>query len=344
MSDTGAKFHSALSITNVKSLVPFTLDIENGPYHSWVALFKVQARVHNLMHHIIPPTEVAAKAKIDALRVADPELYDLLDAAVLQWIYGTISPELLQAILVKDDTVAKSWQRLETIFKDNKGSRATHLEEELAAVSLEKISSADAYCNHVKTLADKLADVDAPVANSRLVLWLIGGLPQAYSGTVDFVQNQDPLPPFENVQSRIKLAERTLKNRLSKEAGGTATFIASTGGAQPGNMDHVNSNHQHNYSSNSNHGRNNNTKNKKKIIIGRTMGKTATLAAVGVARTVAAAPTSGRLAVTASGSGVTSSSHTPYGQWPQQWAAPPCPYPTAPMQQQHPAMQPGNAH
>ncbi|XP_060202841.1 uncharacterized protein LOC132631260 [Lycium barbarum] len=196
MTDTGAKFHSALSITNVKSLVPFTLDIENGPYHSWVALFKVQARVHNLMHHIIPPTETAAKAKIDVLRAADPELYDRLDAAVLQWIYGTISPELLQAILVKDDTAAKAWQRLEAIFQDNKGSRATHLEEELVVVSLEKISSAEAYCNHVKTLVDRLTDVDTPVANSLFVLRLIGGLPEAYSGTVDFVQNQDPLTTF----------------------------------------------------------------------------------------------------------------------------------------------------
>ncbi|XP_060183446.1 uncharacterized protein LOC132613442 [Lycium barbarum] len=151
------------------------------------------------MHHIIPPTEATAKAKIDALRAADPELYDRLDAAILQWIYGTIFPELLQTILVKDDTAAKSWQRLEAIFQDNKGSRATHLEEELAAVSLEKTSSADAYCNHVKTLEDRLADVDAPVANSRLVLRLIGGLPEAYSGIVDFVQNQDPLPPFESV-------------------------------------------------------------------------------------------------------------------------------------------------
>ncbi|XP_060182925.1 uncharacterized protein LOC132612864 [Lycium barbarum] len=242
MTDTGAKFHSALSITNVKSLLPFTLDIENGPYHSWVALFKVQARGHNLMHHIIPPTEATAMAKIDALWAADPELYDRFNAAVLQWIYGTISPKLLQAILVKDDTAAKAWQRLETIFQDNKGSRATHLEEELAAVSLEIFSSVDAYCNHVKTLADRLADVDAPVANSRLVLRLISGLLEAYSGTVDFVQNQDPLPPFESVRSRIKLAERTLKNRLSKEAGGNTAFIASTGGAQPGNMEHVNSN------------------------------------------------------------------------------------------------------
>ncbi|XP_060181974.1 uncharacterized protein LOC132611577 [Lycium barbarum] len=225
------------------------------------------------MHHIIPPKEATTKAKIDALRAADPELYDRLDAAVLQWIYGTISPELLQAILVKDDTAAKAWQRLEAIFQDNKGSRATHLEEELAAVSLEKFSSADAYCNHVKTLADRLADVDAPVANSRLVLRLIGGLPKAYSGTTDFVQNQDPLPPFESVRSRIKLAERTLKNRLSKEAGGNAAFIASTGGAQPGNMEHVNSNSQNNFSSSSNHGKNNNNKNKKKNNNGKNNGQ-----------------------------------------------------------------------
>ncbi|KAL6497380.1 hypothetical protein OROGR_029309 [Orobanche gracilis] len=68
MSDT-TKFHPALSITNVKSFIPITLDNECGLYHTWVTLFMVQARVHNLMHHIIPLMEEKAKAVVDALKV-----------------------------------------------------------------------------------------------------------------------------------------------------------------------------------------------------------------------------------------------------------------------------------
>ncbi|XP_056694490.1 uncharacterized protein [Spinacia oleracea] len=258
MSDT-TKFHPALSINNVKSLISITLDSECEFYHSWVTLFMVQARVHNLMHHILPPTEEKDRAVVDALKTADSDLYERLDAVVLQWIYATVSHDLLQSILVKGDTAAQAWQRLEQVFQDNKGSRATHLEEELAAVKLEHFANAEAYCNHVQSLADRLAAVDAPVANSRLVLRLIGGLPEAYSGTVDYVQNQDPLPPFARVRSRIKLAERTMKHRAARESSGSA-LLASTGGStSSGNSGPTNS-----YSSN-NYGRyNNNNKNKKK--------------------------------------------------------------------------------
>lgn len=190
------KFHPALTITNVKSLIPITLDVEHGMYHSWAALFKVLVRVHDLHHHIISPTEAHDVAAYAASKVADPALWKRLDAAVLQWIYGTISTDLLHAILLKDDTAQGAWARLESMFQDNKASRATHLEEELADLNFENFSSIDSYCNHIKSLADQLADVDAPLTNNRLVLKLTAGLPEAYVGTVDIIQNQEPLPSF----------------------------------------------------------------------------------------------------------------------------------------------------
>lgn len=312
MADNGTKFHPALSITNVKSLIPITLDNETGLYHSWAALFKVQARVHNLMHHIIPPTEATAKAKYDAVKSKDPELWDRLDAVVQQWIYGTISQELLHAILFKDDTAEAVWKRLEALFQDNKASRATHLEEELASVDFNNFSSIDAYCNHIKSIADRLTDVEAPVPNSRLILKLIGGLPEAYAGTVDFIQNQDPLPPFENCRSRLKLTERTIKNRLAKESNSTsntALFTTST----------TNSNSQAAIagSSSSIPGRNTRNKNNKGARNPRNNGK-------------------GR------GQSPWQSRPPPtwqqqWGPWQQQqwgpqWQIPPCPYPASPWQ------------
>ncbi|XP_062104493.1 uncharacterized protein LOC133815698 [Humulus lupulus] len=205
MSNNKEKFHPALSITNVKSVIPITLDNETGQYHSRAALFTVQLRVHNLLDHIFPPTEEVAKAAYEKEKAADPALWKRLDTAILQWIYATISSDLLHAILFKDDSAQAAWNRLETLFLDNKGSHATQLEEELAAVNFENFSIIDAYCNHVKSLSDRLADVDAPVTNSRLVLKLTGGLPDSYSSMVDYIQNQDPLPPFENCRSRLKL-------------------------------------------------------------------------------------------------------------------------------------------
>lgn len=47
MADKG--FHSALTVTNVKSLIPITLDMETAQYHEWATLFKVLASVHSVL-------------------------------------------------------------------------------------------------------------------------------------------------------------------------------------------------------------------------------------------------------------------------------------------------------
>ncbi|PNX63731.1 polynucleotidyl transferase, partial [Trifolium pratense] len=49
------KFHSTFAINNVKTIIPITLENDANLYLSWSALFKVQARVHNVLDHIIPP-------------------------------------------------------------------------------------------------------------------------------------------------------------------------------------------------------------------------------------------------------------------------------------------------
>ncbi|KAE8702546.1 protein YLS7-like [Hibiscus syriacus] len=141
----------------------------------------VLVRVHDLHHHIIPHTEEEEITAYAASKAADPALWKRLDAAVLQWIYGTISTDLLHAILLKDDTAQGAWSRLKSMFHDNKASRATHLEEELPDIDFGNFSSIDSYCNHIKSLVDRLADVDAHLSNNKLVLKLTVGLPEAYN-------------------------------------------------------------------------------------------------------------------------------------------------------------------
>ncbi|XP_039025772.1 uncharacterized protein LOC120159200 [Hibiscus syriacus] len=199
------KFHPTLTITNVKSLIPITLDTEHDMYHSWAALFKVLVRVHDLHHHIIPPTEEEEITAYAASKAVDSALWKRLHAATTPLKgHGHASAQ-------------RAWSHLESVFQDNKASRATHLEEELANLDFGNFSSIDSYCNHIKSLVDRLVDVDAPLSNSILVLKLTAGLPEAYAGTIDIIQNQELLPSFESCRSRLKLAERTINNRLAKE-------------------------------------------------------------------------------------------------------------------------------
>ncbi|XP_055826240.1 uncharacterized protein LOC129894567 [Solanum dulcamara] len=132
-------------------------------------------------------------------KLADPSLWKHLDAVILQCIYTTVTPDLLLVILKRNDMAEDVWNRLESHFQDNK-------------ILLIHPSRGGLY-------EYRLGDIDTPVTNSRLVLRLTGSLPEAYSCTVDFIQNQEPLTPFESCCSRLKMAEHTIKARQARENG-----------------------------------------------------------------------------------------------------------------------------
>ncbi|PNX56848.1 hypothetical protein L195_g050093, partial [Trifolium pratense] len=102
-------FHPALTVNNIRNFIPITLEMETSHYSSWAELFKIHCTVYEVIDHIIP-TQSDGKA---AAVVSDPngsdkekdksvkstkELWPRLDAIVLQWIYGTISRDLLHTI------------------------------------------------------------------------------------------------------------------------------------------------------------------------------------------------------------------------------------------------------
>ncbi|XP_062088546.1 uncharacterized protein LOC133795113 [Humulus lupulus] len=187
------KFHSALAVTNVKSLIPITLDMETGQYHSWATLFKVQAKVHSVLEHIIPPTDDEAKKKYQASKDADLPLWN-----------------------------QKAWQCVADLFQDNKNTRAVYLETQFTNTSLADFSSTSAYCNQLKSLADQLSNVGAPISNQRPLLRLLAGLTEAYSGFVTVMQQKDHLPTFATLCSRLKLEETTIKDMAACDSSSTS--------------------------------------------------------------------------------------------------------------------------
>ncbi|KAJ9554653.1 hypothetical protein OSB04_018698 [Centaurea solstitialis] len=188
-----------------------------GQYTSWVELFKIYCRAHDVIHHIIPaeatPSEPAADKGKD--KADDPALQKRLDSIVLQWIYGTISKDLLITILKPNSTAAQAWKALENIFIDSKLSRALYLENKFNNVRLESFSNVSAYCQELKILSDQLTNVDAPVSNDRLVLQLINGLGDRYESLATMLQQSTPLPDFYTARSKLIL-EETRKNQSSK--------------------------------------------------------------------------------------------------------------------------------
>ncbi|XP_050902570.1 uncharacterized protein LOC127114542 [Lathyrus oleraceus] len=133
-------------------------------------------------------------------------------------MYATVSRDILQSILVVDDTAEECWKRITVMFHDNKHSHVVQLENQYSNTNLEDFPSIKAYCNRLKTLFDQLSNIDSPVTNTRLVLKMISGLTDAYAGFVTYIQQHDPLPTFTIARSRLELEESTMLQRAACES------------------------------------------------------------------------------------------------------------------------------
>ncbi|XP_020259039.1 uncharacterized protein LOC109835472 [Asparagus officinalis] len=208
MSDSKTSFHPALAVSNIRNHISIVLEMENAQYGTWAELFKIHARSHKVLHHIISPPK--GKEKPAPETDDELELWSTLDATVLQWIYSTISNDLLNTILEPEATAMEAWVRLRDIFQDHQNSRAVTLEQDFTTTRLEDFPNASAYCQRLKSLADQLKNVGAPVTNSRLVLQMVSGLSEAYKGVGTQIRHTKPLPPFPEARSSLLLEEREL--------------------------------------------------------------------------------------------------------------------------------------
>ncbi|XP_022004364.2 uncharacterized protein LOC110901914 [Helianthus annuus] len=230
-----SKLHPAMTISNIKNFIPITLEIKTDHYTTRAELFQVHCRAYQVFDHLEPPSpSVAAAAASTAdgkspAPVVDPS-WSRLDAIVQQWIYGTISTDLLHTIISTGQSTYEAWTAVENQFKDNKNTRAFYIQQEFANVCLENYPNMVAYCMEVKLLSGQLTSFGSPVDNNRLVLHLLAGLTDQYDGISTILQNRDPLPDFSEVRSRLTMEEkkRTHQATTAAKASATALHTAAT--------------------------------------------------------------------------------------------------------------------
>ncbi|XP_039047663.1 uncharacterized protein LOC120188246 [Hibiscus syriacus] len=216
---SSSSFYPALAISNIKTHVPITNEMENVQYTNWAELFKVHCRSHKVLHHIIPPKSKDGKATEPAtLSQEEQELWDTLDAAVVQWIYSTISIDLLNTIIEADVSSMTLWNRLRYFFQDNENSRVIFLEHEFNNTYLKDFSSIFVYYQNLKILSNQLKNMSAPVSNNRLVLRMVGGLTPAYKGVAYVIRHKKVLPPFYEVRSMLALEKTSMKEVTTDDA------------------------------------------------------------------------------------------------------------------------------
>ncbi|KAL9224868.1 hypothetical protein vseg_000862 [Gypsophila vaccaria] len=193
-----APFHPANSVSNIKNYVQITLETENVHYASWVELFQNTARAFDVIDHIAPPKDTV---------INKDAKWDRLDAIVKQWIYSSISLDLLHTILEPGSTAQTTWARLKDIFNDNRNSHTVMLEQQFTNIHMDNYPNVSSYCQALKMIADQLSNVGAPVSETRLVLQLVTHLSDGYDGVATIIQQSDPLPPFYKARSMLTLEE-----------------------------------------------------------------------------------------------------------------------------------------
>ncbi|KAJ9545538.1 hypothetical protein OSB04_025245 [Centaurea solstitialis] len=219
--DTGSSkpivpsLHPAYSVSNIQSKIR-TLDGTKVSYTSWVKLFKFNAIAYKVLNHIDGSPQPAST---DMEYAAWKEL----DALVSQWIYSTLSDDLLTRVLDMDATAHDTWLKLEKIFLSNKQAKAGALETQLVNLTLAACSSVDDYCQQLKNLANQLADVDQPVNDKRLVLQLVRGLSQEFDTTAQLIRSQQADWDLATTMLRDEVIRKEARQQQS-----TSVLVAPT--------------------------------------------------------------------------------------------------------------------
>ncbi|XP_074303187.1 uncharacterized protein LOC141637580 [Silene latifolia] len=300
--------HPVFTVSNIQHKIR-VLDGTKVTYASWVRLFTLHAKGYKVLAHIDGTKPPAP----------DADNYDEwceIDAHVLQWIYGTMSDDLLPRVLEDESTAYEAWLRVQNIFLSNKGARAAALENEFNNLKLSNMPSLDAYCQRLRDLAGQLKDVGAAVNGQRLVLQLVRGLPSSYDTVASYI-NQT-LPNFETARSMLELE---LHRQTARDEPSEALVVSnppssdSSGWSEkskPPQQPPRSSNYRgNNYNPNFHNNNNNNNRRRDNRSSNNNKPRT-----------------------DSSASGTTSSVSAPSwpspGPWPYPWTPPPCPYPTYP--------------
>uniref|UniRef100_A0A803LBK5 Uncharacterized protein n=1 Tax=Chenopodium quinoa TaxID=63459 RepID=A0A803LBK5_CHEQI len=108
------KIHPATLVPNIKTFIPIVLDYSGTLYNTWSTLFQLHCRTNLVIDHIIPP--VASDKQKAPESSSDPDMWQRLDNIVRQWIYNTISIDLLDSIIDPNDKAIDAWKRLQNFL------------------------------------------------------------------------------------------------------------------------------------------------------------------------------------------------------------------------------------
>lgn len=190
-------------ISQIKAYIPVILDMNKFNYDLWRELFETHCSTFGVLEHIDGsgnPSPVIEKA------------WKERDGLVKMWIYGTISESLLDIVRTAKCTARELFVTIENLFRENKEARALQLDQELRTATIGDLSVHD-YCKKLKSLSDLLTNMDSPVTDRALVMYLLNGLSDKFDNIINVIKHKEPYPTFSIARSMLLLEE----DRLAKQ-------------------------------------------------------------------------------------------------------------------------------
>ncbi|KAL7614190.1 hypothetical protein Lser_V15G05411 [Lactuca serriola] len=146
--------------------------------------------------------------------ITDPE-WETVDNIVKQWLYASLSQQVLTSILKTDATADEVWSSIQALFHENKESKALELDDELRHIVIGD-STIMEYRTRIKSIVDLLANIGASVLERNLVIYAINGLSYKYAHIVTTVHHRKPFLTFLKMRSILTLEERSLQKDLTR--------------------------------------------------------------------------------------------------------------------------------
>lgn len=217
--DALAALHAqAVSVLNIKALVPITLDVAAANFTRWRGLFLVALGKYALTDHVLSDDHRPDLAK-----------WFQMDCVVLAWLYGSISADLLQEVMSHNATARSVWRALELQFLGNCEQRALNLTTEFRTFHQGDLSVND-YCRRMKTMADSLSDLGDPLSDRALVLATLNGLNEKFDTLRSLITMQRPFPSIADVRSQLLLEELS---KASRPSGQSTVLLAGATSNKP---------------------------------------------------------------------------------------------------------------
>ncbi|XP_062182036.1 uncharacterized protein LOC133886303 [Phragmites australis] len=193
---TIANLHAqAAGVQNIRALVPVVLDPLSVHYNRWRDLVLLTLERYALADHVLS----------DAAFPAVPS-WRRMDAVVLSWVLGTLSPELMESARTHNGTARLSWITVEAQFLGNREARALRLDAEFR-VFVQGDLSIDDYCRKMKGMADALDDLGEVIRDRTLVLNVLRGLNEKFAHMKVHFKRSKPFPSFDEVRNDLILEE-----------------------------------------------------------------------------------------------------------------------------------------